>query len=167
MTYTLSKVISMKKRAKYTKKISLALTGLLVGAATVLGASLLTPQAASAQTSPDQFNPSDSSTACPAGKYVKEDGSPCATSREVKLPAESKPSLIDQLVNPAITLMTAIVGVIIAISLVAAGITYSSAGGDPSKVAAAKKRITNSIIALVAYIFTFGILQWLVPGGIV
>jgi hypothetical protein len=75
--------------------------------------------------------------------------------------------IIADIVNPAIRIMTGLVGLIVAISLVAAAITYGSAGGDPSKVAAAKKRITNSIIALIAYIFTAGLLQWLIPGGLV
>jgi len=75
--------------------------------------------------------------------------------------------IVNNVINPGIRILTGIVGIVIAISLVAAAITYGSAGGDPSKVAAAKKRITNTIIALVAYIFTFGLLQWLIPGGIV
>ena len=75
--------------------------------------------------------------------------------------------IITKIINPFINLMTALVGVIVAISLVAAGITYSAAGGDPGKVSAAKKRITGSIIALIAYLFTFALLQWLVPGGLI
>jgi|GEM_PF-1258051 len=75
-------------------------------------------------------------------------------------------SIISKVVNPLINLMTALVGIVVTISLIVAGITYSAAGGDPGKVAAAKKRITNSIIALIAYIFTFGMLQWLIPGGL-
>lgn len=74
--------------------------------------------------------------------------------------------VVKNIVNPGIRLMTGVVGIVLAISLVLAAITYGAAGGDPSKVAAAKKRITNTILALIAYIFTFGLLQWLVPGGI-
>ena len=74
--------------------------------------------------------------------------------------------VVKNIVNPGIRIMTAIVGIIVAISLVIAAITYGAAGGDPSKVGAAKKRITNTIVALIAYIFMFGLLQWLVPGGI-
>lgn len=74
--------------------------------------------------------------------------------------------VVENIVNPGIRIMTGIVGILIAISLVLAAITYGAAGGDPSKVAAAKKRITNTIVALIAYIFMFGLLQWLIPGGV-
>lgn len=156
----------MQKSLKLLKKLHLPLVTLVISLTATMAAVALAPQAVTAQTSKDQFNSNDSSTACPPGKFVKDDGSPCATPRDLPTPTDSNPSIIDKLINPFITLMTAIVGIIIAISLVAAAITYSAAGGDPSKVAAAKKRITNSIIALIAYIFTFGIIEWLVPGGL-
>lgn len=165
MTYTQNKVfLYMKKIVKPTKKFNLLIAALAVGVITVLSVGAV-PQMASAQTSPDEFNSSEN--ACKPGTYKNEDGSACATPRQITINPAAKPSLVEQILNPAIKLMTAIVGIIIAISLVAAAVTYSSAGGDPGRVAAAKKRITNSIIALIAYIFTFGLLQWLVPGGIV
>lgn len=76
-------------------------------------------------------------------------------------------SLISNYLNPFVRTLTALVGIVIAISLVAAGIQYGSAGGDPSKVAAAKKRISGAIVALIAYLFAFGLIQWLVPGGLI
>lgn len=63
-------------------------------------------------------------------------------------------------------LLSALVGVVVVISIVLAGIQYSTSGTDPSAVSKAKKRITNAIIALLLYIFMFSFLQWLVPGGI-
>ncbi len=69
-------------------------------------------------------------------------------------------------INPLIVLLSAIVGVMVVIGIIVGSIQYSSAGGDPSKTAAAKKRIANSIFALVAYFFLFTILQWLTPGGL-
>ena len=156
----------MKKRVNVVKKISTLLSALAVGLTAAAMMAAVTPSTTSAQTSTNSFESTDSSTACPEGKYVKDDGSPCATSRSIPVPESKNSSIIEQ-VNFLITLMTAIVGVIIAISLVAAAITYSSAGGDPSRVAAAKKRITNSIVALIAYIFAFGVIEWLVPGGLI
>jgi hypothetical protein len=155
----------MQKRAKSIKKINRTLVSLIVGTTAFAGSAALSPYLVSAQTDPAKFNSSEN--ACPPGAYQTESGDPCATSRTIPTVKSNKSSLLDQLVNPFITLMTAIVGIVIAISLVVAAITYSSAAGDPSKVAAAKKRITNSIIALIAYIFTFGLVQWLVPGGII
>jgi hypothetical protein len=75
--------------------------------------------------------------------------------------------LIKNYVNPFIKLLSGLVGVIVTISIIAGGIQYSSAGGDPGKVAAAKKRIYNAILALLAYLFLFAFLNWLLPGGIV
>ena len=74
--------------------------------------------------------------------------------------------LITKYINPAIKLLAGMVGLLVTISIVVAGIQYSSAGGDPSKVVAARKRITNAILALLAYLFMFAFLQWLIPGGI-
>jgi len=76
-------------------------------------------------------------------------------------------NIITKILNPFIKLMTVAVGLVIAASLIFAGITYSAAGGDPSKVQAAKERIRNTIIALIGYLFSFSLLQWLIPGGIV
>lgn len=73
---------------------------------------------------------------------------------------------IDKFVNPAIKFLSAGVGLIVTIMIIVAGIQYSSAGSDPQKVVAAKGKIANAIIALVTYIFSFGLLQWLWPGGI-
>lgn len=73
---------------------------------------------------------------------------------------------VDKWVNPAINFLGAAFGLIIVISVVAAGIQYSSAGGDPGKVNAARKRIFNSVLALVAFILTWAFLQFIVPGGI-
>lgn len=65
-----------------------------------------------------------------------------------------------------IRVLSGIVGITVAISIAVGGIQYSMAGGDPSAVANARKRIMNAIIALLAFIFTFAFLNWLVPGGV-
>ena len=75
-------------------------------------------------------------------------------------------------INLVVTFLSAAVGVVILGSLIWGGIQYMTAGSDvgqqgkPSQVAAAKHRITNSLIALLVYLLTFSFLQWLVPGGI-
>lgn len=76
-------------------------------------------------------------------------------------------TIITKYVNPAIKLLTILIGLVVAISIVVGGIQYASSAGDPSKVTAAKQRITNSLLALIAYIFLFGFLQFIVPGGII
>lgn len=75
-------------------------------------------------------------------------------------------------INIIVTFLSALVGVVIVGSLIWGGIQYATAGSDvagsgkPSQVAAAKQRITNSLIALLAYLLIFAFLQWLIPGGI-
>ncbi len=66
----------------------------------------------------------------------------------------------------AINFLSAIAGIIVVGSIVWGAIQYTTAGSDPQKVSAAKNRIFNAVIALMAYIFIFSFLQWLVPGGI-
>lgn len=75
-------------------------------------------------------------------------------------------------INMIVTFLSALVGVVIVGSLIWGGIQYATAGSDvagpgkPSQVAAAKQRIANSLIALLAYLLIFAFLQWLIPGGI-
>lgn len=82
-----------------------------------------------------------------------------ATSPEVQ-------ELFDKYINPLVAFLSALAGIVIVISIIVGGVQYSAAGADPSKVAAAKHRITNAIISLLALIFMFAFLQWLVPGGL-
>ena len=58
------------------------------------------------------------------------------------------------------------VGIIVIGVIIFGGIRYAAAGDNPQAVAAAKQWIINGLIALVAYIFTFAFLQWVVPGGV-
>ncbi len=62
--------------------------------------------------------------------------------------------------------LSALVGVVIVTMIIIGGIQYSTAGPDPSKVQAARTKITNALLALVLFVFGFSILQWLIPGGI-
>jgi hypothetical protein len=63
-------------------------------------------------------------------------------------------------------ILSGLVGIVVVIMITVGGIQYAAAGPDPSAVVAARKRISNALIALVLYIFMFAFLQWLVPGGI-
>jgi hypothetical protein len=57
------------------------------------------------------------------------------------------------------------VGLVVAASIIMAGIKYSTSEGNPEATMQAKKRIQNSLIALLVYIFAFAIVNYLVPGG--
>jgi hypothetical protein len=75
-------------------------------------------------------------------------------------------NLIAKYINPLVRLLSALVGVAVTISIIVGGIQYGSSGGDPQRVTQAKNRIRNSVIALLAFMFLYAFLQFLVPGGI-
>lgn len=58
------------------------------------------------------------------------------------------------------------VGIVVVGSIIYGGVQYTTAADDPQKISAAKGRIYNSIFALIAFIFGFAFLQWVVPGGV-
>lgn len=58
------------------------------------------------------------------------------------------------------------VGILVVLSIIAAGIQYSTAEGNAEATQKSKKRIQQTVIGLVIYIFAFSILQFLVPGGL-
>jgi len=75
-------------------------------------------------------------------------------------------NFIDKFINPTIKFLSAGVGVVVTIMIIIGGIQYSSAGSDPQKIASAKRKIMNALLALLLYIMLFAILNWLIPGGI-
>ena len=74
--------------------------------------------------------------------------------------------LFAKYLNPFIRLMSALVGVIVVISIILGGIQYGSSAGDPQKATQAKARIRNSIIALLVFLFLYAILNFVIPGGL-
>lgn len=75
-------------------------------------------------------------------------------------------NLITKYVNPFIIFLSASVGLAVVIGIIWGAILYSTSAGDPQKVAQAKDKIRNALIALIAFIFLFAFLQWLLPGGL-
>ncbi len=65
-----------------------------------------------------------------------------------------------------INVLSGLVGVTVVGVMIFAGIQYSVSSGDPSAAAAAKKRISNAVLALVLFATMYGFLQWIVPGGV-
>ena len=74
--------------------------------------------------------------------------------------------IMTDVVKPAINILSGLVLIAATIMIIVAGIMYSSSGGDPAKVTKAKTMITNVIIGIVAYIFLWAFIQWLIPGGV-
>ncbi|MEK7153078.1 MAG: hypothetical protein AAB834_03965 [Patescibacteria group bacterium] len=167
----------MIQRSKnHSKNIITIGIGLLVGFAMAANAAVLVLPASAADADPQAQFCTDANK---DGKIDFKDldpQDPCAFPDEIKSTPDAAAKtcsggdcsgLIKNYVNPLIKLLSALVGIFVVISIVVGGIMYGSAGGDPGKVTAAKKRIYNAILALLAYLFMFAFLQWLLPGGIV
>jgi hypothetical protein len=73
--------------------------------------------------------------------------------------------LVDDL-NSAVNILAALVGVVVTAVIVFGGVQYATSGGNPEASKAAKTRITNGLLALIVFMFTYALLQWLIPGGI-
>jgi len=69
-------------------------------------------------------------------------------------------------INAVVDVLTALVGVVVVGVIILGGIQYSAAGDNPQAVSAARKRITNGLIALIAFLLTAAFLQWVIPGGL-
>lgn len=73
---------------------------------------------------------------------------------------------ITRLLIIVINVVSGIVGVLVVAVLVVAGIQYTTSAGDPNAAAAARKRASNALLALVLYGMMYAFLQWIVPGGV-
>ena len=116
-------------------------------------------------------SPQDSSTEYFNGGSSPPTGDTCdgtdgGNISDQKLQECYKQNTIVKFVITVTNFLSAGVGVVIVIMVIIGGIQYSTAGGNPSAVAAAKQKIANALLALVAFIFMFSVIQWLVPGGI-
>lgn len=77
-----------------------------------------------------------------------------------------QPPPIPQPVIDIANFMSFGVGIVIVGLIIVGGIQYATSGGVPQRIQAARKRITNALVALFLFIFMWAILQWLIPGGI-
>jgi len=69
-------------------------------------------------------------------------------------------------IQTIVNFLSAAVGVVVIAVIIVGGIQYSLAGDNSSALEAARKRIANGVITLVAFLFAWAFLQWLIPGGI-
>lgn len=80
--------------------------------------------------------------------------------------ADSSNSGIYMVLQWALAILTAGVGVVAVAAFVYAGIMYSSADNKPDQVKKAKDIITQTTIGLVVFAAMALVLAWLIPGGI-
>lgn len=75
-------------------------------------------------------------------------------------------SPIMDLVLSFVRFMSIGVGIVIAISMIFSGLQYTMSEGNADATQKAKNRIRSAALGFVIYLFTFAILQFLIPGGI-
>ena len=81
-------------------------------------------------------------------------------------PQELETNPIVRDIQMFVDFLAAGVGIVVVGVIIVGGIQYMTSGDNPTALTAAKQRITNGLIALVAFLFTFAFLEWLIPGGI-
>ncbi|MEO9179950.1 MAG: hypothetical protein ABI221_03660 [Candidatus Saccharimonadales bacterium] len=125
-------------------------------------------EAASAQTAQDN-QPSGSGSVALNGPEPAGDvcgGGDNAVTISLKIGCQHKGNPIVDMLFAIIRFLSLGVGIVVVGSIVVAGIQYTSSRGDPQAVKAAQGRITSTVIALLIYIFTFAILNWILPAGL-
>lgn len=70
-------------------------------------------------------------------------------------------------IKTVINFLSAGAGIIIVGSIIVGGIQYAIAGNNPNQVSAAKKRIVDSLIALVIFFLIYAFMDFIIPGGLV
>lgn len=71
---------------------------------------------------------------------------------------------IISILNLVVNIMTIGIGILGVIGITVVGIQYLTAGGDEGKTRNAKRRLSEIIIGLAAYVLIYAILDWLIPG---
>ncbi len=80
--------------------------------------------------------------------------------------ANSSNSAIFMILEWALGVLTAGIGVVAIGAFVYAGIMYSSAGGNSEQIKKAKEIMMQTVIGLVIFAAMGVVLMWLIPGGI-
>jgi hypothetical protein len=147
---------------KYLKhgSVFIAILSMLLAPVVLSGASYA---ATTCQTG-NESGCTSTSGSCGSSNGLGNCADPASTSKATC--TASNCDLIKKYINPLISLLSALVGVAVTISIIIGGIQYSSSNGNAQQITAAKARIRNSLIALLAFFFLYTFLQFLVPGGI-
>lgn len=108
----------------------------------------------------DEVETKDKAAGCQDAKVDPSDKNP---NPNLKKCLAANP--IITMINNAINFLAIGVGVVVIIMVIVGGIQYASSGGNPNTVMEAKKKFANAALALLAFVFLYAFLQWLVPGG--
>ena len=109
-------------------------------------------------------NPNQPTPTTASCKDGTQDEALCAP----KCQQSSDCNLTTTYINPFINKFLAPFAILaVIIGIIWGGIEFSTAGGDAQKVASAKGKIQKALIALVAFMFLWAFLEWLIPGGLI
>jgi len=109
---------------------------------------------------------SSSSAPEPKGTNDKCGSGDAEVKTSINIGCRGRGNAIVDMLFAFIRFLSAGVGLIIAGSLVFAGIQYTTSRGDPQATAAAVDRIQNSVMALLLFLFAYAILNYIVPGAV-
>jgi len=109
----------------------------------------------------------EAKTVCPSGFRDEGDTTKCLPlGSKVNEQSKLSDNPIVKNINKIVGILAGLVGVVVVGTIILGGIQYATAGDKAEAVSAAKQRIINGLIALLAFLFIFAFLQWLVPGGV-
>ena len=119
----------------------------------------------------DSTNPNTGSCNCPSGTILQNNAKCVDANTGFRLNPAGECDAVagDCITNDiqlALNILTAGVTIIIVIIIIIAGIQYMTSRDNPQAIQAAKAKIINAVIALIAFVFIYAFLQYIVPGGI-
>jgi hypothetical protein len=100
---------------------------------------------------------------CAAGEACSKE---CKDGSEDNDPATPAGSCFYNVLQTIINFFTAGIGMVVLINIIIGGIQYITSSGNAGQAAKGRTRIQNSLLGFVAYILMYGVLSWLIPGGI-
>lgn len=79
---------------------------------------------------------------------------------------EGEEGAIDYLLITVVHILSGLIGILAVGGIIFSGYQYMMSSGDPTAMAKAKKRIINIAYGLIAYALVWGLLNFLIPGGL-
>lgn len=126
--------------------------------------------------------PAPAAAPAPGGDLAKGNGDPVCIALPIKSSGQSQGKCnkgqvalsnseanggaIIEYLKAFLFVLNILVGGIIVLVIVLAGVQYITSAADPARVKSAKGRIQGAIIALILYLMMTAILNFLVPGGV-
>lgn len=105
-------------------------------------------------------------SSAPSGDICGDPNGNSSVKISLKIGCQSKGNSIVDMLFAFIRFLSLGVGIVVVGSVIVAGIQYTTTRGDPQAVAGAQRRIYSTVIALFIYIFTYAILNWIIPAGV-